>query len=51
MNDKYIIVVENKIIRTYKNLKQAISDLEFIQLVYNEAHLYQLVVSNGKPIK
>ena len=46
--DKYIIIGDGEIIKSYKNFKPALRDLGFFSLMYHEVYIYQLITTNEK---
>ena len=48
--EKYIIVADGEIIKTYKTFKEAMWDMDFFQLMYHEVCIYQQVVKNGETV-
>lgn len=49
--DKYIIIADGEIIKSYKNLKDAMYDVSFFELIYKEIKVYQQIVCNGEQVK
>ena len=48
--EKYIIIADGEIIKSYKSFKEAMWDMDFFQLMYNEVCIYQQVVKNGETV-
>ena len=48
--EKYIIVADGEIIKSYKTFKEAMWDMDFFQLMYHEVCIYQQVVKNGETV-
>ena len=48
--EKYIIIADGEIIKSYKTFKEAMWDMDFFQLMYNEVSIYQQVVKNGETV-
>lgn len=48
--EKYIIIADGEIIKSYKTFKEAMWDMDFFQLMYNEVCIYQQVVKNGETV-
>ena len=48
--EKYIIIADGEIIKSYKRFKEAMWDIEFFQLMYHEVCIYQQVVKNGETV-
>ena len=44
--EKFILIADGEIIKSYRNFKQAIKDLGFYSIIYNEVHIYQEIVTN-----
>lgn len=51
LSEKYVIIADGEIIKSYKTLKEAMWDLDFFQLMYKEVSIYRKVVQNGDPVK
>lgn len=51
IKDKYIIVGDDEIVKTYSDFKSAKWDVSFFRLMYHEVKIYQLVVENDEPVK
>ena len=43
MLDKYIIVADGEIIKSYKHFKQALKDLGFYSIMYHDVRIYQQI--------
>ena len=48
--EKYIIIADGEIIKSYKTFKEALWDMDFFQLMYNEVSIYRQVVKNGETV-
>lgn len=49
--DKYIIIADGEIVKSYKNLKDAMYDVSFFELIYKDIKVYQQIVCNGEQVK
>lgn len=47
--EKYLIIADGEIIKSYTTFKQAMWDVDFYKLMYKEVTIYQQVVKNGEP--
>ena len=50
IREKYLIIADGEIIKSYKTLKEAMKDIDFFQLMYHEVCIYQNIVKNGEPV-
>lgn len=50
IREKYLIIADGEIIKSYKTLKEAMKDVDFFQLMYHEVCIYQNIVKNGEPV-
>lgn len=48
--EKFIIIADGEIIKTYTNFKTAMKDSEFFKLMYKEIGIYRLIVKDGNPV-
>ena len=48
--EKYLIIADGEIIKSYKSFKEAMWDMEFFQLMYHEVSIYQQIVKNGDAV-
>ena len=46
--EKYLIIADGEVIKSYDSFKKAMWDIEFFQLMYKEVTIYQQVVKNGE---
>lgn len=51
IKDKYIIVGDDEIVKTYPDFKSAKWDVSFFRLMCHDVKIYQLVVENDDPVK
>ena len=49
--NKYIIVADGSILKTYNSFKDALKDADFFSLMYDEVLIYRLILRNGESVK
>lgn len=47
--EKYVIIADGEVVKTYPTFKAAMWDVEFFQLMYKEVAVYQMILKNGEP--
>ena len=48
--DRFIIVGDGQVLKSYRTFKAACWDLNFYQLMYHEVKIYQLVIQDNDPV-